>query len=90
MRCPCQPTRQLTGAACAGSTCGGDDAPPACALGEDCGGQIMNQCGTSCPNVCGTPAAAFCNRMCAVGYQCPGALWFDEQNGECVEEASCP
>lgn len=30
-----------------------EPAEPACALGDECGGQVWNDCGTSCPLICG-------------------------------------
>lgn len=62
----------------------------ACIMGDDCGGQIWNECGTSCPLICGEPEPLGCNMMCNVGYQCPGNLWWDRDNGNCVENIGCP
>eukprot|EP01046_Picozoa_sp_COSAG06_P032556 COSAG06_NODE_3264_length_5594_cov_5.444405_2_plen_352_part_00 len=55
----------------------GGAASPACALGEDCGGQLRQTCGTPCPLVCGQEVRccqdATCDDACTTGWQCPPA-----------------
>ena len=63
-----------------------------CAQGEDCGGQERTECGTACPSICGEAPAAFCVRMCVIGFQCPSNLFWDPGTngaGSCVAEADC-
>ena len=68
---------------------GGGGGEP-CAQGEDCGGQERTECGTACPSICGEAPAAFCVRMCVIGFQCPSNLFWDPGTngaGSCVAEA---
>ena len=60
-------------------------APPACAQGEDCGGQVWTDCGSSCPSMCGTPDADFCNEMCNAEFQCPNGQCFNDATGACED-----
>lgn len=69
-----------------GSTCEAEPAaPPACAQGEDCGGQVWTDCGSSCPSMCGTPDADFCNEMCNAEFQCPNGQCFNDATGACED-----
>ena len=71
---------------------GGGGGGEPCAQGEDCGGQERTECGTACPSICGEAPAAFCVRMCVIGFQCPSNLFWDPGTngaGSCVAEADC-
>ncbi len=54
-----------TGTSSSGPAAGGE-AATACALGEDCGGQVNQDCGSACPPVCGEEQT-----MCSA---CPSAV----------------
>ena len=69
-----------------GSTCEAEPAAaPACAQGDDCGGQVWTDCGSSCPSMCGTPDADFCNEMCNAEFQCPNGQCFNDATGACED-----